>query len=120
MKNLYTHGDEFPYTNPSSSVGIASGDVVAMSDVVGIAIGDILPLSTGTVQVCGAFKNLAKKTSQVWNQGEKLYWDGTALVFTTAINDGGSPTPVAFVWAGWAYFSALSADAVGTVKLKIS
>lgn len=119
MKNLYTHGDEFPYTNPSSSVGIASGDVVAMSDVVGIAIGDILPLSTGTVQVCGAFKNLAKKTSQVWNQGEKLYWDHITSVFTTAANDG-ETVPTAFVWAGWAYFSALSADEVGTVKLKIS
>ena len=93
--------------------------IVALSDVIGIAMTDILPLSVGTVQVCGVF-GVAKQTTQVWNQGDKLYWDGVNKVFTTASNDGATPTPNAFVWAGWAYFAALSADATGYVKLKIS
>lgn len=119
MKNLYTHGDEFPFTNPSTTVGIASGDVVAIGAVVGIALGDILPSSTGTVQVAGVFNGLAKKAPQVWSQGQELYWDATNKLFTTAKDDGGAPA-VAFVFAGWAYFDAASADATGYVKLKIS
>ncbi len=118
MKNLYKHGDEFPVTNPSSTVGIASGDVVAIGDVIGVAIGDILPLSKGTVQVSGVFI-LAKKTSQVWAQGAKVYWDPVNKVFTTAVDDGGSPA-TAFVHAGWAYYAALSADTTGYVKFKVS
>lgn len=119
MKNLYKHGDEFPFTNPSNSVGIASGDVCAIGDVVGIAVGDILPSSQGTVQVAGVFI-VKKKTSQVWAQGVKVYWDPTNKEFTTAADDGGTPTPVAFVWAGWAYFAAISAATEGYVKLKVS
>ena len=120
MKNLYKHGDEFPYTNPSSTVGISSGDIVNMGAVVGIAIGDILPLSSGTVQVAGVFKDLPKKTGEAWAQGVELYWDATNSHFTTATNDGGTPTPVSFVFAGYAYYAAGSADTTGYVKFKIS
>jgi predicted RecA/RadA family phage recombinase len=115
--NFIKHGDEFDYVN-NTAAAIKSGDVVSMGDVVGVALSDILIGSTGTVQVAGV-ATLPKKAGTAWNQGAKLYWDGTNLVFTTAADDGGAPA-VAFVFAGWAYDAALSADAIGNVKLKIS
>ncbi len=117
--NIVKQGDEFDYVNAGANV--KSGDVVVLGDVVGIALTDILTGSTGAVLVSGV-AIVAKKTSQAWAQGQKVYYDSTGSpahdYFTTAADDGGSPA-TAFVFAGWAYDGALSADATATVKFKI-
>ena len=119
--NFIKHGDEFDYTN-GGSAGIKSGDVVVIGDVVGVALTDILVGSTGTVQVAGV-ATLAKKTGEAWSQGQKVYYDNLGGSpnnwFTTSADNGASPA-VAFIFAGWAYNSALSAATSGNVKLKIS
>ena len=119
--NFIKHGDEFDYIN-GTGANISSGDVVVMDDVVGVALTDILIGNTGTVQVAGV-ATLAKKTGEAWGQGQKLYFDNLGGTpnnwFTTSADNGATPADP-FIFAGWAYNSALSADTAGNVKLKIS
>ena len=75
----------------------------------GISLGGGVSGDTIDVALTGVFK-IVKKTSQAWTQGVQLYWDSTALNFTTTV---GSNTV-----AGFAFLPADSADAVGYIRLK--
>ncbi len=110
MKNYLESGDTFSYTVGSGTT-IASGDFVIVGEgLLGVAqdalVGD--GASQITVKREGVYK-LPKATSQVWAQGDRLFWDSNAKNFTT----DPTKTPVPAV----AFVAALSADATGQVLL---
>lgn len=76
---------------------------VAVMSGAASAEGDII-----VIRLTGVFQ-LPKTTSQAWaTRNAKVYWSGTAVTTTASTN----------VEIGWVYEPALSADAVGWVKLK--
>lgn len=108
MKNFVQRGDVITYKNAGAA--IKSGDVVPLAAGVGVAAVDIAATTgSGSVVMEGVFK-LAKEAPLVIAQGDKLYWDNTAKVFTK--------TAMGNTIAGFAHEAALSADTTVLVNLE--
>jgi len=115
-RNIMHEGSEsdvMPFTNTTGSA-IAAGAVVKLSHTIGVALADIAIGATGSVAVEGVIINVPKTTGAAWAQGEKLQWDVSAGTFagSTATPATGDVTGAAIAW-----LAALSADAVGVIKL---
>lgn len=63
---------------------ITSGQAVLIGKRVGIALGKAAIGETVALQVKGVF-NAPKVTANVVAQGDLLYWDNTAKLFTTTV-----------------------------------
>lgn len=107
MKIFISPGHVLPFVAPSGDV--VSGGVYVIGGLVVVALDAAAEGDTFQGYVTGAF-TLAKKTSQVWAAGDKLYWDPTPGEFTTAVTETN-------VFAGFAAGPAASADATGPVLL---
>lgn len=87
MTSLRYKGKTIPYTNPSSSVSIASGATIVhaagVRGHVGLATDTIAPLATGASYVEDVHE-LATLGTDTGSVGTSMYWDEVALLFTTA------------------------------------
>lgn len=85
MKNYIKPGDTMTYTAPAG--GVVSGTPYI--------IGSQLVIATNTVAVGLPFEGLVlgvisapKAASQAWTEGQAIYWDNTAKVFSSAATVG--------------------------------
>ncbi len=85
MKNYVEKGNKMAYANAGAA--IAAGDVVIIGAMVGVAETDI-EATTGLGTVCleGVFE-LAKTTSLVITQGDRLFWNTSTLKVTKTVTD---------------------------------
>lgn len=88
---------------------VASGGVVKQGSIIGVALQSGVSGDTIQVAICGAFSGLPKATGAAWTKGDMLYWDATNSVLTK--------TSTSNTFAGYAYESAASGDATGSVLL---
>lgn len=89
---------------------VVSGSYVLTGKIGGVAVVSGASGDTVNVDTEGVFSDLAKATGETWSFGDALYWDATAGAFTK--------TSTSNTLAGAAAAAALSADAVGTVRLR--
>ena len=68
-------GKVMPYTNGTGSA-ISKGTVIELAAMIGVALGDIANGATGELAISEVWQ-LAKETSLVITQGDKVYWDAT-------------------------------------------
>ena len=104
MKNYVQPGETITVTAPAD---VLSGAGVKVGVLFGVAANDALSAAPVEIATCGVFE-LPKATGSAWTEGAAIYWNGTAC--TTATTAGNLLVGVAAV-------AALSADAVGTVRL---
>ena len=74
-------GDVRDFTNPSASVAIAVDDVIIQPGEIGVAIDAIAASGVGSVSYSGVH-TLAALTTDVWEDGDPLWWDLTNLKLT--------------------------------------
>lgn len=120
MQNFVDTGQDFRVTLGSGETAVVSGAGYLVGTKVGIvsvvlrngntvfktqasAQGDTI-----IVKLIGTYA-VAKATGEAWALGAALYWDNTAKKFTT--------TTTSNTLAGVAESAALSADAVGNIRL---
>jgi predicted RecA/RadA family phage recombinase len=112
MKNYVQRGEVLDFTIPSATE-ISSGELVEVGSMAGVAVtggtaGDVI-----AVQLEGVF-TLPKVTGAI-TLGAKVYSNGAGSVTTDA--DDGETEPTAYVFVGYAFAGAESADATVAVKL---
>jgi len=78
--NQYADGNVVEYTNTTGST-ITSGSGVVVGDMLGVALVDIPDTESGAVAVSGVWKLAA--TTTAFSQGDKLVFNGTALLAAT-------------------------------------
>ena len=74
-KNLKALGEvyDYPATGP-----VSSGDLIDMTDTVGVALSDGVAGDIVPVRVEGVFE-LPKAAATAITQGQKVYWNGSAI-----------------------------------------
>lgn len=112
MVNKIASGEVFNVVVAGSA--IAAGDVVEMTDLVGVAVSGGAVGDTIAVNVCGVYE-VAKKTAEVFTQGQKLYWIKASNELTTDPDPAGSPGSAIF--AGYAYEAAALNDTTAKLRL---
>lgn len=106
MKNFIQRGDILDFVAPSG--GVVGGLTYKKGVFVHVAASTAAEGVTYAGDVTGVFE-LAAATSQAWTQGDLLYWDDTAKVFTKTAGSNAK--------AGAAAADKLAASATGSVKL---
>lgn len=107
MKNFVQPGDVLTLTAPYAR---SSGQAAKIGDIIAIATADIANAKDGEWKTTGVFTH-AKAASQAWTQGQKVYWDDTAKVFTTTASGNTLAGVAVLAVAGGA------GDTTGTVRL---
>ena len=82
------------------------------NDLVGVPLNSFGAGASGNVNVDleGVFANIAKKPTDTFSIGDKLYLDsGNGYLTTTSAGN---------VWAGWAMVNGTAADSTCTFKIK--
>jgi len=102
-------GDVRDYTNPSASVAIAVDTVLIQPGEIGVAIDAIAASGVGSVSYSGVH-TLAALTTDVWEDGDPLWWDATNVRLTRL----GLPT---LPFAGLAAGPKVTLAAVADVRL---
>jgi predicted RecA/RadA family phage recombinase len=74
-------GKIMPYTNPSASAAIAVDTVILLPGELAVAIDAIAASGVGSVSRGGVHELLALSTD-VWSQGDPLWWDPTNVRLT--------------------------------------
>jgi predicted RecA/RadA family phage recombinase len=113
MKNYVQRGENITVAAPAVT-GCTSGDLVIVGALFGVAAETAaagVPVDLVTV---GCFA--LPKVSGAINFGERVCADATGKI-TTAVDDGGTPTPTAFLLIGVAVAAAGADDATATVRL---
>ncbi|MEZ5398618.1 MAG: DUF2190 family protein [Bryobacteraceae bacterium] len=87
MKNYEQPGNTITLTAPAT---ISSGDLVVVGSFVGVAATDAESAAEVEVDTIGVF-TLAKVTTDVVAQGDKLYWDSAASKLTKTPGTGSKP-----------------------------
>lgn len=105
-RNFVQPGSTITLTAPSG--GVVSGTVYLIGTLLVVAQMSVAQTLPFEGKVTGVF-DLPKATGQAWTEGAKVYWDNTAKNFTT--------TSTSNTLAGVAVAAALTADAVGRIRL---
>lgn len=106
MNNYKQPGDVVTLTAPSGGVTSGLGYKIGQLFVVATnTVAETLPFEGRVVGVC----ELVKNTGEAWTEGALVYWDDTAKNVTT--------TATGNLKIGVAVAAALSAAAVGEVRL---
>lgn len=116
MKNFISEGNSIQIAAPSG--GVTGGSFIAVGSLAGVCVTDAAEGDQVTVMLEGSYSDLPKKTGEAWTQGEKIYWDAANSKLTTAADDGGSPA-TAFLFSGYAWADAASADTTGSLLLPL-
>jgi predicted RecA/RadA family phage recombinase len=106
MINKIKDGDIIQHT-PASAV--VSGQPISLVNRIGIAMQDIAANETGSVLVCGTVQ-INKVSAQAWAQGDPIFWDPSASLFTTV--------GTANIIAGFAEQAALNPSSTGLLNLE--
>lgn len=96
-----------PTVDYTPSSAVTAGDVVLLNDLVTVSPRDIAANALGAVAYQGAWE--LPKGSDTINQGDQVYWTGTAITTTSSGN-----TP-----AGKAYAAAASGASLVVVLLNV-
>ena len=115
MKNFLQQGDAIAVPAPAD---VKSGDLVVVGSLFGVAATDADNGADVVLNTSGVY-TLNKKSAQAWTVGAAIYWDSENGEATTAADDGGTPTPTAFVQIGHALATAANPSATGLVRLSI-
>ena len=116
MKNFSQTGDAVTVPAPAD---VKSGDLVVVGTLFGVAATDAESGDDVVIHTSGVY-TLPKKSAQAWSAiGTAIYWDSEYGEATTAADDGGTPTPTAFVQIGHAVATAANPSATGKVRLSI-
>ncbi len=108
MKNWISEGSTLNKWVNGTGAKVASGEMVVVGAIVGVAKLDIEDGKAGPVAIEGVYEQ-PKAAAVVLAQGAKAYWDNTAKRITDV--EAGN------TYAGIAFKSAASADAVVQVKI---
>lgn len=73
MKNFIQPGEEVTLTAPYT---VVSGGGLLVGSIFGVASNDALSGASVEARLEGVFQ-LAKLSSEVWTQGQLIYWDNT-------------------------------------------
>lgn len=109
MKNFVQEGEVIDVTVSGSAV--ASGDVVLVGSLVGVA-----QISAAVGEVCSValegVYTVPKKSTDTFNQGDKLYWDNSAKNVTTTTSGN--------TFAGFAWIAGGNGDTTTQLRLQFS
>ena len=107
MKNYVQRGDSYDFTAPAG--GVIGGTPVKIGDLVVIPSATVAQGLRFAGNITGVYDPVPAATGQAWTEGQKLYWDDTAKVFTSTAASNTKCANACEVKA--------SADAVGRVRL---
>jgi predicted RecA/RadA family phage recombinase len=107
MKNFLQPGDVITLTAPET---LTSGRGVLVGQLFGIATAAAASGVAVEVATTGVFSH-AKTGTQAWVQGQKVYWDNTAKVFTSVA------TGNTFVGHAVEAVAGGAGDVIGKVRL---
>lgn len=105
MQNYVQPGDVLTLTAPYDC---DSGEGAQVGSIFGVAASDVLSGAEGEFKTEGVFE-LAKVSAQAWSQGDKIYWNDSTKLATTASADG--------MLIGYATEAAANPTSTGMVKL---
>lgn len=101
------NGEHIDWVN-DSGVDKSYNDIIDLGSCLGVVQADVLAGATGVLELTGVF-TMPSATDDDFDPGEKLYWDGTKLVATSA---SGTNTPV-----GICVLAKVTATATARVRL---
>jgi predicted RecA/RadA family phage recombinase len=107
MKNFIQEGDVITLTAPYA---LTSGQGALVGQLFGIACTDVANGAVGEFKTRGVFSH-AKTGTQAWTQGQKIYWDNAARVFTSVA------TGNTFVGHAVEAVAGGAGDVIGKVRL---
>lgn len=106
MRNHFQPGNSLDFIAPSG--GVTSGSTYKKGAIMHVASTSALEGETYNGDIHGVF-TLASQTGTAWTQGDVLYWDDSAKVWTK--------TSTSNTKGGMAAYDKASADATGKVLL---
>lgn len=109
-KNFIQPGDRLTLTvtDDSSAVDIKSGEGYLLGSIFGVAITDVAAGEEGAFETTGVWE-LPKTSAQAWTVGQKIYWNNSSRVATTAASGN--------TLIGVAVAAAANPSDVGRVRL---
>jgi predicted RecA/RadA family phage recombinase len=109
--NKIAEGESIRIAIPAGGCSINT-PILLGADIVGVPANSYAAATAGNVELHleGVFENLPKKSGDTFAAGDKVYWDDGNKYFTST--SGGN------VWGGHAYYDAVAADVLMTVRLK--
>lgn len=107
MKNFVADGNSIQIAAPSG--GITGGTIVKVGSLIGVAVATAAEGEQVTIMLKGSYQDIPKGTGTAYAVGDTLYWDAANSVMTKTASGN--------TFAGYAYATAASGDAICSILL---